>query len=340
MSSGIFYSIMSAILPFNLAPTAAPDVATSYWRCCCFAAGYLTDGAATLSAMAGLVGATSVVTIPFSVPIPNRVYLLLLPSGVVVLTNGTTHPAQYVTSAVGAATAVDIWGDGSVNGQLLGAAVVIDSVIHPMLEALSPPRVLYIGHSLGGAVSQLLAQRPQTWPVVGAWSAGQLRVGDGTWAAGYRLASERYTTPGDPVPMLPPAFSPLVDLTLFPLWPIPLTSYRHVGTRRHVLLDGDVLTLPEEPSWAEGSAYLLSAISDETGWVGAHSTLTYAGRLRQGIPVPWLGSSPQWPLIGQLDALVAPLLPAGEFPDERNTRKSASPRGGTGSQYGTEGICL
>lgn len=330
---------MNNISPFILNTTGPADRATDYWRACCCAAGYQADNAARLTAMATLVGATSVTTVPLGLPFPDRAYLLIFPAGVVVLVNGTTDPRQFITSAVGAAVVLNPFGQGSVNSQFLLAALGALAALQPYLQAAAAAQVLYMGHSLGGAVSQLLAQRPQPWPVLGSWTCGQPRVGNSVWANGYTLPSLRYTTSGDPVPLLPPAFSQLVDSTYLPTWPIPLTSYRHVGKRLHVLLDGSILEPQEAPSWIEGTTYLLLTTSGTTDWIGSHATTAYACRVRQGIPVPWQGSNPEWPLIGQLDTIMAPILAAsgGRCPQVMFTQEIA-PQAPV-SRYATEGIC-
>jgi pimeloyl-ACP methyl ester carboxylesterase len=330
---------MSAVLPFTVAAAGAPDPMTAYWRCLCCAAGYLTDNAATLRALSLLVGATAVQPVEFPTPLPDIVYVVLFTGGVMVLTNGTTQPQQYLVQAAGALLQVSPYGPGQVNSYDLLAALAILATLAPILEGLAPAQVIYVGHSLGGAVTQLLAQRPQSWPVVGAWSAGQPRVGTRVWSQAYSPATERYTTPGDPVPMIPPSSNPLVDATFSPFWPIVPASYEHAGIRRYVFPDGEIGNPPEFPSWVEASLYLQDTVIGGTGWYGAHSPKTYAARIRQGIPVPWLGTDPDWPLIGQLDLLAVPLLGelAGVPSGELFTFEGAA--GGGPGQFARQGIC-
>lgn len=330
---------MPAIQPFNLAPSDPPDVFTAYWRAVLLAAGYLHDNAATLSAVAGLVGATAVTTLAFQPPLPDRAYVIVFPSGALVSVNGTTQLGQFVVQTTGAILQINPFGAGRVNSYDYLAAIAVLAGVSGVLTSLNPPRVLYIGHSLGGAVAQMLAQSPQAWPVVGSWTMGQPRVGTAEWAAGYHQAAERYTTVGDPVPSIPPSRNPLIDATAMVAWPFFPQSYEHTGTRRHVDADGTIATLPELPSWIEGTDYLNSVVLGQTGWFGAHSTATYAGRIRQAIPVPWLGTDPAWPLVGALDALAAPLLgPMAAVPSPEMFTVLSAVAGGLG-QYAQEGIC-
>jgi triacylglycerol lipase len=100
------------------------------------------------------------------------------------------------------------------------------------LDALSASRrIWFTGHSLGGALATLAADRFPT--SAGLGTIGSPRVGDSAFALSFdaRFGSRalRYVSDADLVTQVPP--------------PLPLL-YRHLGGVRHIDRNGDVSTLP------------------------------------------------------------------------------------------------
>lgn len=299
---------MSAVAPLVVSPTPDANLASAYWRCLCMAAAYVDNPLPPLVALTAPFGGLGVVQLNFPSFLPNRVFVLRFAGGAIVITIGTTNPGQFVSQAVGAIFQANPHGPGQVNSYDLISANVIAPAVALALTPINPATVIYQGHSLGGAVSQLLAQYPSVWPVGGVFSAGQPRVGDSIWAEAYNLVTERWTTTGDPVPCVPPSANSLIDRTLQVAWPFAPHSYRHAGRRFHVTTDGEISEPEEVPSWIEGTDYLVNVVLGATGWYGAHASANYAARVRQAIPVPWLTGDPAWPMLTLLDTLAIPLL--------------------------------
>jgi pimeloyl-ACP methyl ester carboxylesterase len=272
--------------------------------------------------------------------LPDTVYVCRFPnSAVMVLVNGTTHPVQYVMQAAGAALVPAAGWRGRVGAFWAQAAGVVASVLAPILEELEVSKAVYVGHSYGGAVATLLAARPAPWRTVGVWTAAAPRCGDGVFAQTFSLPCERWTTPGDPVPLLPPSTNAVLDATLFPIWPTSPVAYVHCGQRFQVNSDGTIDQPAEVPSWTEASNYLFAVIEQQTGWATMHASTNYACRIRKSIPVDWRASDPAWPRLDQVDAIYSTLLAdsGGMCPEQVWTQTIARDR--SGPRFARQGNC-
>jgi hypothetical protein len=124
------------------------------------------------------------------------------------------------------------WTEGFVHR---GFRDALDRVWDPLAAALAPlagsRTVWFTGHSLGGALATLAADRLDT--TAGVCTIGSPRVGDRRFAAAFDerfgARSLRYVNDTDIVTHIPP--------------PLPL-PYAHVGELRHITRDGRVTTQP------------------------------------------------------------------------------------------------
>lgn len=296
---------MPSIQPLQVATGQEPDLATAYWRAVCCSLGYAPLNA-DLATVAAVAGAVMTQTVSLPLPLPDKVHILAFPDGSLnVLVNGTTAPAQYVGAVAGAAAIpIPPW-PGRVHTFFATVAAAVWAFIEPLLIAADPPKVVYMGHSLGGAVALLLATRPQAWRVAGVWSIGAPRVGDGTFVAAVALPCERYTTPGDPVPMLPPSLNPLVNASLWPGFGQLVAAYQHTGVRRELYPNGTSSVRPDGPTWDQAADYLLAVAQAGGDWTAAHASTNYACTIRRAIPLPWAVGEPEWPGIDAIDAVYA-----------------------------------
>jgi pimeloyl-ACP methyl ester carboxylesterase len=295
------------ITPLALPAAPNTDRLSAYWRAALCRAGYGATGA-SVEPLADLAGALATLRVPLPSPWPSAAYLMAWPGGqVLVLINGTTVPQQYVAAVAGGLpAALPPWA-GLVHLYFGFAAAAVWAAVSPVLAALAPTQVSYLGHSLGGAVAQLLATRPQPWPLGYCWTMGQPRVGTAAWAATLTVPAERWTAAGDPVPLLPPARDPLIDATFLPDWPIPPLSFAHVGRRLHLAPSGLISEPGEAGSWQEGTTALLASLQAGTAWADAHASDAYACRLRAGLPVKWAVPLVDWPQVAPVDVILRDL---------------------------------
>jgi pimeloyl-ACP methyl ester carboxylesterase len=266
---------MPLVQPLILEPSPAIDRVSAYWRAACCLSGYRPAGG-PIQALATLAGGGTVTRLGLPLPWPDAVYYWpITGGGVVVLINGTTSIAQYALGVLLATPVNSPPFSPRVHPFFAAAALQVRAVLFPALLSLGGGTVFYMGHSLGGAVAQLLAGITQPWSVAGAWSMGQPRVGTASWVTAQTAPAERWTNQGDVVPLLPPSVNPLVDLSFLPFWtPQPL-SYLHRGRRIHVWPSGEISDPAEMVSWDEGTAYLLTVLSGPGGWTRAHDTDIY-----------------------------------------------------------------
>ena len=121
-------------------------------------------------------------------------------------------------------------GEGAVHA---GFQRALDRVWSDLCEALAdgggmPKRIWFTGHSLGGALAVLAADRLA--PVASAYSYGCPRVGDRDFAQAYRARHYRIVNRSDMVPMVPPP-----------------GIYKHAG--EFVYLDGNNELRTDTNSW-------------------------------------------------------------------------------------------
>lgn len=229
----------------------------------------------------------------------------------VVVIEGTTEWQQYIVQASGSPLVTGpIW-PGRVGTFWALASLLLYPDLVQVLEQLGLQLCSVCGHSMGGALAQLLAHALDARPgidVAGVYTLASPRVGDGTYAAGNALPQVRLTQRGDPVPLLPPSLNQPLDLTLLDLFPMPPTSYRHWGTRYHLDVDGAVYLPDEQSTWTEAGLALQVVVSGDQSWYTGHSSEEYARRLRLGIPQTLGQPHPDYPGVEIIDQWWAEVL--------------------------------
>jgi len=133
---------------------------------------------------------------------------------------------------------------GTTTGYFGLAAYQIWNVLRPKLETTSGwQRVIFTGHSWGGAVAMILAQMYQRHfqrPVLACITFGAPKPGNGEFATGCEFPVFRLENIFDPIPYLPNA-----KLLKLPLWaglPVSLlyNPFAHPGTAWIIDEDGGI----------------------------------------------------------------------------------------------------
>lgn len=302
---------MPPLAPDQITPAAGLDRYQAYWFSAVARAVYERDTSAGLP-LHELIGAPSGVR--FNVPglfVPVAECWEYGGDFGVIVIEGTTVWQQYVLQAQGSLLISRPEWDGRVSAYWATLALSLIEEIQPWLADRGIARVTVCGHSMGGALAQLVAGGLDELPgveVLGVVTLASPRVGDGTYAAGQVLPQVRLTNRGDPVPLLPPSLNQPMDLTLLDLWPMAPTSYRHWGTRFHLDVDGAAYMPDEQSTWTDAGIALQIVVSGDTTWYDGHNTEQYARRLRIGIPHALGAPSADFPGIDQVDTWWAELL--------------------------------
>lgn len=272
--------------PFVILPDFTLDRVQAYWFVSIMRSVYLRDPArgAQLHSLAG--GGPGHLIEHFQPRFPKAEIWDYGPGRALVGFEGTTEWQQLILQATRSGLIVHPEFLGRVSAFWISAATLLLPQIVSLLEELDVRQVVIYGHSMGGAVAMLyanlLAQRD--YHVLGVYTAGSPRVGDGTYAHDERHRRHcRLTQHGDPVPLLPPSLNRPLDTTLLDLWPMPPTSYRHWGQRFHLLTDGSVFIPDEQSTWTEAGLVLAGVVAGDRSWYAGHQTDEYARRLRIGI---------------------------------------------------------
>lgn len=185
-----------------------------------------------------------------SLGLPTSVALLQRGDVVIIAVEGTVGGVQlaheFLASHQGPVASVP----GLVSGSFAMAAEGILPAVRRELDRIGPGvRVVLTGHSLGGAVAQVLAHQVAAIPGVsvdGVVTFGAPRVGNADFAAGARWPVVRLVNAGDLVTHLPPRLNPTISSVL--LAPVPrmlldvpaIASYEHAGQHVHVFPGGAV----------------------------------------------------------------------------------------------------
>lgn len=168
---------------------------------------------------------------------------------------------------------------GAVSTYFGSAASALGALILPIIGPyLSTRRVVFTGHSLGGAIAQILFATLAPLCLAGAncMVLGSPRVGNPVFATAVSNA-RRLAVDGDCVPGLPP----IVWAASTNTYPIPgappFAIYQHGGQGQTLFEDGHVDDSDNPPSTAQVLQILLDG-----SWP-VHFTSSYAGRLAAGL---------------------------------------------------------
>ena len=127
---------------------------------------------------------------------------------VLVAVGGTNTEIQWILHFLGSNQVTNPMGKGHVNDYFsqtaLNIAAALDENVGPDLQN---KRLVFIGHSFGGAIVQLLGSYYQDQPNKGITciTYGSPSVGDKAFADSLKFTVYRVQTTGDPVPTFPPA---------------------------------------------------------------------------------------------------------------------------------------
>ncbi len=137
----------------------------------------------------------------------DNVQVLLIPylrKEVIVSFRGTNEPKDIISNV----SAELVTRPGCLGKVHQGFYRDEEKVSRAILEAVSGARVIHVtGHSLGGALATLFAQRlsDSGYPVGQVATFGAPRCGDSRYRKFYSVEIQRYANDGDLVPLLPPA---------------------------------------------------------------------------------------------------------------------------------------
>jgi pimeloyl-ACP methyl ester carboxylesterase len=143
----------------------------------------------------------------------------------------------------------------------------IKSYLGTLDKVLSPEKIVFCGHSLGGALATIAAS---FFPKKGLLiTFGSPRVGNYKFARAFKTEAFRYANLMDPVSHVPPTLALL-------------GAYRHVGTPMHLLKKVIVLREPNPREWSFTS---ISAVKEhflgQSEELFDHSPLSYAKKLKR-----------------------------------------------------------
>lgn len=223
-----------------------------------------------------------------------------------VVIQGTQGYQQYLFQALGANQVNASPWPGLVSLFWTAVAAELWPMIDQAAAVLQPRRLLFSGHSYGGAVAQLLGyQARQRFGLDfrGVVSIGSPAVGNAAFCTAMTWPHWRLVNEGDPVPYLPPAANFCV-----PGFPPPglftsYAAYDHFG--RGFLLQANGAALAGQTAQAafgiNGNPLVL--VANSTSWINSHHSGEYARRLRLQLPQELREPARISELFGRLDNL-------------------------------------
>lgn len=273
-------------------------ISTQYWLATLARATY-SVGSALFNQVARAVvpTATPITFVPNGGGLTPGYGIIKLPQCLVVVISGTTNLAQWLSQLFLndlIPTSYPLNG-GNDNGLTMSlyksAADAIDTAIATAAGNDRP--VLLCGHSMGGAVATILhykyreettARKQSRLMTFGAPKPGNQAIANGVRTSAQTF--RRFTTPGDPVPSLPPTVLPLT----IPVLPAPLNTlantwgqYFQPGSLYAIADDGTqvVISEPSFPLFAAGAVVAVGA-GQALSIPTPHLMRAYVSRLRAG----------------------------------------------------------
>lgn len=200
---------------------------------------------------------------------------------VAVVCLGSVTWGQWILNFLGSAQVTLPPIPGQVSAYFGGAGLAITANISSLVTSAAPGRrVVFIGHSLGGAAVQISAS---VLPVPGSlgtavWTFGAPRVGNGAFAASINSITQRWENTNDPIPAVPPQLWAGPG-SVFPVpGPPPFALYVHAGVASTINADGSITPGSNPPSLSN------VALQFASGDLPTHYPSAYAQRLLAGLP--------------------------------------------------------
>jgi len=159
---------------------------------------------------------------------------------VIVAFRGTVSIGNFLTDAEASLVRHGLF-PGLVHYGFCRAAEAVYPAVRTLLSIFSrESRIWVTGHSLGGAMASLVAQRlaMDGYPIRAVYTFGSPRAGDRHFRDAYRLPNYRFVNDNDLVPHLPLRW-----------------CYRHVGQLKLLTRDGELLE--EEHHWKRKKRQLI-----------------------------------------------------------------------------------
>ena len=200
---------------------------------------------------------------------------------VAVVCLGSVTWGQWILNFLGSAQVTLPPIPGQVSAYFGGAGLAITANISSLVTSAAPGRrVVFIGHSLGGAAVQISAS---VLPVPGSlgtavWTFGAPCVGNGAFAASINSITQRWENTNDPIPAVPPQLWAGPG-SVFPVpGPPPFALYVHAGVASTINADGSITPGSNPPSLSN------VALQFASGDLPTHYPSAYAQRLLAGLP--------------------------------------------------------
>lgn len=198
---------------------------------------------------------------------------------VYIVIEGTRSWPQWIGNVLGSLQEPVPGFPGSVHVYFALNAIAAYSAIRDQVASVaSGRRIVGIGHSLGGAVVQLVSLRLATEfnRPLRCVTFGSPRVGDPVYASSWQPGELiRVVHEGDPVPHVPPVRWAGVSTNILQPWPGPLRTYRQAGVEV-----GIYDTAETGPAVPELNIFQVASLLATTDVAGAHDSRTYAALLR------------------------------------------------------------
>lgn len=306
---------MAELRPFTLNPDAALDRYTCYWYATLCRTVY-TANEVRAQELFGLAADFESLTILEGNPPLDLAALVARYSGgrYVVVVRGTSAASEWLGHTAGALLfdPRDLgWGFAAGLVHRFFADIAL-RLWDRLPEDLGEADWSASGHSMGGVAAAMLSTialgrhgLPAAPTVVVDFGSPK----PGNWyhrVFAQAVARQRFTSWGDPVPLLPPSTTTILDRVPIPIAPpfgVVAPIYAHWGTRIHLLPDCSYLRPSQEYfNESETVTYLAQAL--RTGAWGAHHNIgEYARRVRDSLSVlyPAEADHPDYPALRAID---------------------------------------
>src|SRR5579863_3819733 len=245
------------------------------------ASAYQDDGNGVLTALSFAVPTGNWQKLEGSETLPPG-FFVASSSYVFIVMTGTQNSTQAILQIVGSSQVAVPGIPGKVGQFHSTAASVMYAQALPIMQGMAPlSRVVLLGHSLGGAMAEIMIPLIQAaFPGVplSCFTFGAPRTGDAVFAAAVGPNVYRVEDTSDPIPSIPP-----------PVWAGPGSAWPVSGPAPYDLWEhpGTAITLDEQGTITDGSdppSTLTAAFLLATGQVGSHQMTEYARRLNAKLP--------------------------------------------------------